>query len=276
MAMAFNASDSLVQAVGRLVDDRESTREPSHYDIGTVFERTKIAAGDPHNDPTAAKVGKRKRVTRTLRWALDHNEAATGAAVAALIDLIRGCGGFRAASPNYCGDEAIENCIAAFEGQPVELTKDGDLRPRSLAGLTGRELTGALRSYVARAQRGHADSVLVAGTDKDLIEAVAAHVLTERFGSYSQADFPTLLGQAFHAVGLIAQRPKQEAGGIQGARVAMSVALYELGCSVNRLRNKAGSGHGRPFLPELSSKEVRTATESVGVIAGALLDALDG
>jgi hypothetical protein len=178
-------------------------------------------------------------------------------------------------SSNYCGDEAIENCIAAFAEQPVELTKDGILRPRSLTGLTGRELTSALRSYVERAQRGHADSVLVAGTDKDLIGAVAAHVLAERFGSYTHVDFPTLLGQAFHAVALVAQRPKQEAGGIEGARTAMSVALYEIGCAVNRLRNKAGSGHGRPFLPDLTPQEVRTATEAAGVVAGALLDALD-
>lgn len=55
----------------------------------------------------------------------------------------------------------------------------------------------------------------------------------------------------------------------------MSVALYELGCAVNRLRNKAGTGHGRPFLPDLSPHEVRSATEAAGVVASALLDALD-
>jgi hypothetical protein len=45
------------------------------------------------------------------------------------------------------------------------------LRPRSLASLGGRNLTDALRSYVTRAQRGYEDSVLVAGTDKDLIRS---------------------------------------------------------------------------------------------------------
>lgn len=39
MDLVFIASDSLVHAVGRLVDDRDATREPSHYDIGRVFER---------------------------------------------------------------------------------------------------------------------------------------------------------------------------------------------------------------------------------------------
>src|SRR5687767_13117964 len=64
------------------------------------------------------------------------------------------CGGFRPASPNYCGEEAIANCVAAVSDQPVELTNDGVLRARTLAGLAGRDLTLALRSYVARARQG--------------------------------------------------------------------------------------------------------------------------
>jgi hypothetical protein len=118
--------------------------------------------------------------------------------------------------------------------------------------------------------------VLLTGTGKDIIEAAAAHVVTERYGTYSeQADFPTLLGQAFVAVRLDAQRPLQESGGIDGARTALSVALYELACAVNRVRNKAGSGHGRPFIPDLTPDEVRAATEAAGLVAGRLLDALN-
>jgi hypothetical protein len=134
------------------------------------------------------------------------DEEAGAHAVAALIDVVRGSGGFLPGSPNHCGPDAISTCVAAFNDQPVELTLDGILRPRNLSALSGRELTVALRSYVTRAQRGFDDSVLLAGTDKDIIEATAAHVVTERFGSYPhQSDFPTLLGQAFVAVGLDAQ-----------------------------------------------------------------------
>jgi len=130
---------------------------------------------------------------------------------------------------------------------------------------------------VDRARQGYDNSVLAVGTNKGLLEAVAAHILTERFGSYwEQVDFPTLLGQAFDAVRLKAQRPKVEPGGLEGAQAATSVALYELGCAVNRFRNKAGSGHGRPFVPEISAAEVRALTEAVGVIAGRLLDELSG
>jgi hypothetical protein len=63
-------------------------------------------------------------------------------------------------------------------------------------------------------------------------------------------------------------------GGVEGARTELSVVLHRLGCAVNRLRNKAGSGHGRPFLPTLSPAEVRAATEAAGLVAGRLLDAL--
>lgn len=219
---------------------------------------------------------KQKRVRQALQWALDSDDAAGTRGFEALISLVRGSGGFRPDSPNYCGEDAIRTCVAAFEAEPVELTVDGVLRPRNLSALSGRELSDALRSYVIRAQRGHEDSVLLAGTGKDIIEAVAAHVATERYGSYSeQADFPTLLGQAFVAVRLDAQRPKQESGGVDGARTALSVAPYELACAVNRVRNKAGSGHGRPFIPDLTAEEVRAATEAAGLVAGRLLDALE-
>jgi len=273
--LVFTINDAIIQAVARLVDDAGASREPSHSDLEAVFRRGRLLDADPHRDP-AVRVGKQKRVRTVLSWALDNNPAAGTSTVAALISMIRGCGGFRQESSNFCGDEAIETCIAAFQGETVELTRDGLLRPRVLESLSGRDLTAALRSYVERASRGIEDSVLVAGTDKDLLEAVSAHVLMERYGTYSeQADFPTLLGQAFNALGLDAQRPKQESGGLAGARSAMNVALYELGCSVSRFRNKAGSGHGRPFIPEIRAEEARGLTEAVGLIAGRLLDELN-
>lgn len=275
-SLVFSLNDAVIQAVARLVDDagEASPREPSHSDLETILRRADLLKGDPHQDP-AVRVGKQKRIRSALSWALDNDQEAGLAAVVGLLAMVRGCGGFRPASKNYCGEDAIATCIAAFQGEPVELTEDGQLRVRNLGSLTGRELTSALRSYVERARLGHEDSVLLAGTGKDLLEAVAAHVLTERYGSYSEhADFPTLLGQAFYAVGLDAQRPKPEPGGLAGARVAMNVAMYELGCAVNRFRNKAGSGHGRPFLPEITASEVRALTEAAGLVAGRLLDEL--
>lgn len=265
----------MVQAVARLVDDAGATREPSHSDLETVIRRSGLLESDPHQDP-AVRVGKQKRVRSVLSWALDNDPGAGATAVVGFLSMIKGCGGFRPASPNYCGEDPIATSIDAFRDEAVELTTDGQLRPRLLSSLSGRSLTVALRSYVMRAQQGHSDSILLAGTDKDLLEATAAHVLTERFGSYpEQADFPTLLGQAFYSLGLEAQRPKTEKGGLEGARTGLNVAFYELGVAINRLRNKAGSGHGRPFLPSLSPSETRAVTEAAGVVAGRLLDCLE-
>jgi hypothetical protein len=273
--LSFTLDDAIVQAVSRLVDDAGAPREPSHSDLAQVLRRAGLQQADPHNDP-AVRVGKQKRVRQALSWALDNDEAAGLRALVGLLNMIRGCGGFRPDSSHFVGAEAIETCIAAFAGSSVEFTADGALRPRSLEGLSGRDLSEALGSYVERAQRGHEDSVLVAGTDKDLLEAVAAHVLVQRYGVEPVGNFPSLLGQAFVAVGLACRRPNPEPGGTAGARAALELALYELGCSINRFRNKAGAGHGRPFLPDLGQAEVRALTEGAGLVAGRLLDALEG
>lgn len=265
----------MAQAVARLVDDSGATRSPSHYDLETVFRRSGVLHFDPHQDPSATKIGKQKRVREVLTRALDGGNDAGAKCVELLIGNLRGNGGFRPGSDNYCGEDAIASCISAFSTEPVDLTIDGQLRPRSLEGLTGRELSDSIRSYVERARRGYADSVLVAGTNKDLIEAVAGHVIVELFNSEPSGDFPTMLGQAFTALELTAITPKQEKGGLPGAREAMSVALYQLAIAVNRIRNKAGSGHGRPFVPDLTTPEIRAATEATGLVAGRLLDALE-
>ena len=134
-------------------------------------------------------------------------------------------------------------------------------------------MTDALRSYVRRAKRGVEDAALGVGTGKDLLEATAAHVVREKFGGYSSnANFPTLLGQAFVAVGLATPHDPKEPG--EPPRRDVERALYGLGCAVNRLRNKEGTGHGRPWLPGVSQGEARNAVEAMGIIAERLLDAL--
>src|SRR5205823_5113557 len=105
-----------------------------------------------------------------------------------------------------------------------------------------------------------------------LLEATAAHVISERFGYYpQQANFPTLLGQAFTALGLPTLQTPLQPGEPPQSRLQR--ALYEAGCSVNGLRNKQGTGHGRPWLPTVSDAEARTAVQLIGIVAGFLLSA---
>ena len=265
-------NDAIVIAVARLVDDSQTEkREPSHSDIEFQIDQAMLASADPGRQ--GKPVGKSKRVRGTLSWALSNNLAAGEALVAGLIATVQGYGGFREASSNYCGAEAIENLKAAFSSHGWEITSEGALQPRLLDSLTGKALTTALLSYADRARRGSLDSPLVAGTAKDLLEATAAHVLVQKWGSYtSTSNFPTLLGQAFTALEFATPTDPVIPGEPVQKRVER--AAYELACALNALRNKQGTGHGRPWISTVSAPEARFAIESMGNIASLMLSAL--
>jgi hypothetical protein len=78
-----------------------------------------------------------------------------------------------------------------------------------------------------------------------------------------------VLGQAFVALGLTTSQTPQQAN--EPPQLRLQRAMYEAGCSVNALRNKQGTGHGRPWLPSISDSEARAAIQIIGVVAGFLL-----
>lgn len=230
-----------------------------------------LGAGDPKKQ--GLPVGKAKRVRAVSSWGLENLPDNAEAFVFALIALIRGKGGFRVGSLNYVGEEAIVDAREAFRLEGYVLSDEGELYPSTMEGLTGVNLTAALEAYVRRAQRGSHDGALLVGTGKDLLEATAGHVISEKYGQYSQqSNFRTLLGQAFTVLGLDTSQSPSQPGESPNRRVERS--LYDVGCAVNALRNKAGTGHGRPFLPNLSDDEARTAVQLIGIISGLLLRAL--
>lgn len=51
-------------------------------------------------------------------------------------------------------------------------------------------------------------------------------------------------------------------------------SMFEMACAVNVLRNKEGTGHGRPWVTNISNAEGAAAVEFMGVISGFLLDKL--
>jgi len=265
-------SDAIITAVAGLVDDAQcATREPSHSDIEFHFLRANLSTGDPKAQGQV--VGKAKRVRAVLSWGYDNVPESAESLVYALVALVRGKGGFRTGSPNYVGEERIIDAQDAFRSEGYVLSTDGELNPTALDSLDGVSLTGALENYVRRAQRGSEDAALLVGTGKDLLEATAAHVIEQKFGTYShQSNFPTLLGQAFVALNLAIPQIPPQPGEPPQRRVER--ALFEAGCAVNALRNKTGTGHGRPFLPNLSDGEARAATQLIGIISGLLLRAL--
>ena len=264
-------TDSVIAALSRLVDDAQSTtgaRQPSHSEIEDQFRRAALLEVDPNK--TGKPIGKAKRIRSVLQWAIENNIEAGEKLVFYLVALVRGVGGFRDGSSNFVGAEPIQDLRDAFQSEGFTLAESGELLPVVLDTLAGRELTDALKAYVRRARRGVLDAALVTGTGKDLVEAVAAHVLVERFGTYPEtANFPTLVGQAFVAAGLCATRTSNPTPQEQ-----MDLALYDLACAVNRLRNLQGTGHGRPFEPTVTQAQARTAVQSMGLVAARLLDGL--
>lgn len=262
-------TDAIIVAVSQLVDDAQSVRrDPSHSDLEFHIRRANLTEGDPicHGQT----VGKAKRIRGALSWALENDNEAGGELVSSLISLVRGHGGFRETSPNYVGNEAIANLAAAMSEEGFELTSDGHLSPKILESLSGVDLTKALMAYVRRAKCGVQDAALLVGTGKDLLEAVAAHILEQRYGEYSTtSNFPTLLGRVFIDLGLATPQETVQPGESPNKRIER--AMYELACGINQLRNKQGSGHGRPWLATVTEAEAKMAVESMGIIAERLL-----
>ena len=144
--------------------------------------------------------------------------------------------------------------------------------------LAGKELTDALRAYVRRAREGADDGALVTGTGKDLIEAVARHVLVERVGTYNESmDFAGTLFHAFRELGfthLTGQEPALRSQLAADGVARLYQCLYLLALAVNDLRHQQGTGHGRPFPATVDPTDARIATEAMGLIAGLLLECL--
>jgi hypothetical protein len=261
-------SDAVIVAVSRLVDDHGQRRDPSHSDITFWIKRVGLEDGD-----LTTPAGKERRVRAVLSYALEYDQHAGQRLVRQLISTLRASGGFRPDSPNYVGSDEITNAQQTFSSEGFVLSGDGDLRRRVLETFGGAEATEALKQYVRRALAGSHDDALQVGNGKDLLEATAAHVLVERFGSYpTTANFPTLLGQAFVALGLAT--PEDPAAPDEPAQRGVERALFQLGCAINRLRNREGTGHGRPFLPTVTTEEANAAVRGIGIVAQLLLDRL--
>ncbi|MEZ5099396.1 MAG: abortive infection family protein [Thermoleophilia bacterium] len=267
-------TDAIVQAIADLFD---ADRRPAHSDLDRLFARAGLQAGDPRQNNPSLMIGKRKRVLGVLTYALDNDRAAGARLVAQLLATIRGIGGFDPNSDDYVGAEVVRNARTAVRDQGYDLSDDGHLRPLSLEGLEGAELSDALGLYVRRARSGHQDAALVAGTGKDLLEAVARHVLVSERGSYDERmNFPMTLFHAFYVRDLATPPGDLLSAWEQkldsDPRRRLEQTLYLVGLAVNKLRNAQGTGHGRPFMPAVTEREAKLAIESMGLVAELLLE----
>lgn len=269
MKVAPPLTDSIAFALARMVDDAQSERrDPSHSDIQFCIAKWRLTPGDPNAN--GQTVGKAKRIRSVLTWAIENAFDDGRSFIEQMVAMIRSCGGFRADSPNHVGLEAIAGLRDALASEGFSLSSDGELRATVLDSLSGLQLTEALEAYVRRAQRGADDAALVVGTGKDLLEAIGAHVLRELWPACTiPHNFPTLLGQAFVALGLKTSAEALVQG--EPPQHRLQRTLYDAACAVNTLRNKEGTGHGRPWLASVSPVEARHAIQVMGVVGELLL-----
>lgn len=265
-------NDTVIYALAHLVDDAlTTTRVPSHSDIEFQINKAGLTCADPNKK--GQLFGKAKRVRAILDWSFDHKPESAECFAAGLISSVRASGGFRTNSPNFVGNDSIMNLSDSLKPLGISLAEDGSLAPLALEGLSGKKYTEALEIYINRAKKGIEDAALLVGTSKDLMEAVAAHVLQELHGSYpTTTNFPTLLGQAFIALDLATSVHDVQKN--EHPRKNMERKMYDLACSINRLRNKQGTGHGRPWLPDLRDDEAKAAIELIGTISERMLNEL--
>lgn len=264
-------TDTIIHAVAQLVDDSNSSgkyREPSHSDIEFQINAAELSAYDPKQQ--GQTIGKAKRIRAVLSSALELQPQGGAKFIEGLLAKVKACGGFRSASPNYVGSEAIENARDAFDAEGFNLGLDGVLSPKVLDSLIGQPLTEALRKYAERARKGAEDAALVSGTGKDLLEATAAHVLNTVNGSYSKSlNFQALLGMAFIALDMTVPELPEEQG--EAPIKLLERGMFQSALAINRLRNKEGTGHGRPWIPTITDEEAKAAIEMVGIVSAYML-----
>lgn len=269
-------TEDIIIAASKMIDDSLKTRrDPSHSDLEFIIKKNGLEKGDPKLQ--GQTVGKAKRIRYLLSWSIEENIAGGEKFLIDLLDLVRGVGGFRDGSSNYIGKEEVVNLQQVLKNNGYSLDNQGNIGHLIIDNLADFEKEEALWAYVRRAQKGQEDAALLTGTSKDLLEAVAAYVLVKKYGTYPQtANFPTLLGQAFVALHLKTKsEDMSQVSPVKKAKIEIETTLYKLGCSINMLRNKAGTGHGRPFVPEISNAEARLAIEGMAIISEYLLNKLN-
>lgn len=271
--MELPITDSIIIAIAKLVDDAQvETRQPSHYDLENTFRRAGLLTADPKTK--GLTVGKAKRVTAVLNWAIEYDQKSGSKLISHLLSLIRSVGGFRESSPNFVGKEQIQNAMDAFKSEHYILSEDGSISTMILDTLCGKNLTEALLSYANRAKKGVEDAALLSGTGKDLLEATAKHVIYSKFGNQVpvNTNFPTLLGQAYAALQMATPRDPKEIN--EAAIKDYERALFDLALSINRVRNREGTGHGRLCITSLSQPESHSIIQAVGVVSEYMLNKL--
>jgi len=274
---------NLIELGSVLGDFFEKGAGPSHDELDRAITRAGLNAGDPGpgGRSPGGPVGKTKRVRTVLVHATDRDPNASISLSHQLVDLLRADGAFEPALDAYAGTNKISRLGVAYDRLGYTLDPTGALRPKVIDNLEGTALTDALRQLVSRINLNPDDEPLQIGSGKELDEAAARHVLVERLGDYAigghAGSFPVTLAQAFQVLGMEVPPDLSKELSADPHRQVQQ-CLFLLGVAVNRLRNDAGTGHGRPDAPRktapLTPGEARLVARATALLAGMLIDEL--
>ncbi len=264
------------EVAGALARFFSGTRGPSHLELDEAFRRAQITALDPK---TGAKdpIGKEVRI-RTTVGAASRSPGIDGEAL--IQDLlsrmrVRGC--FDPATPDQFGGEAaIRAASRAFVAAGWVMDDTGRISPAVLPEITDPGMRPALDQTIARLRRAGADSALMIGEAKSLVEATAKYVLLElQFPSAGLQDFSQLLHFARERVGLLPENlDKSNVVGKQLQRVYGG--LGSIVSALGELRNTPeGTGHGHTSVPGLDSDTAIAVVQAAALLCGLMLRALD-
>lgn len=193
-----------------------------------------------------------------------------------LVAVLRARGSFDPKSEHFAGPAVLGATQRAFYDLGWQLDDGGELYPVALAGLEGRQLSDALKAYVRRIQRGTSDTALTIGTAKDLLEAAARHVLVEATGDYDERQgFPAAFVRACVARG-IAIPPTTLVDAVEAdPYAALEQSLVMAALAINNLRNREGTGHGRPQPSRAQRRQGVLAAQAAAVVCYVLLPELE-
>lgn len=254
---------------------------PSHGQLDVAMDRFGLRGGDPVTAGTS--VGKTRRVRDVLVWATDNAPDGGLNFVKHVVSLLRAADRFSPVAEVSTAPTVVDRLRQSLATIGYTLDSDGSLRLTVIDGLAGTELTDALRSHVNRLNLNPNDAALQIGESKDLTEAAARQVLLKHLGEYPVSgrpgSFPMTLGAAYASLGLAPAPTEWVIESDHDLLQAVHQALFHLAVSVNRLRNDAGTGHGKPDGPrktaELSAADGRLVARAMALTTGFLLDALD-
>lgn len=100
--MELPITNSIIIAIAKLVDGVQvESRQPTHSDLDVQFKRARLIMFAPKIQ--GALVGKAKRVTAVLNWAIENDKKSGSRLIELLLSQIKGVGGFRECSQNFFG-----------------------------------------------------------------------------------------------------------------------------------------------------------------------------